>query len=329
MLNNLIEGDGNVAKKGIDVSAHQGKIDWDKVKADEIEFAMIRMGFGSDLERQDDRYFERNVKECERVGIPWGAYLYSYAMDINEAKSEVAHALRLLNGKNPTYPIAFDMEDADGYKRKRGMPASAALIDICYTWLNAVEDAGYYVSLYASLSWLNGSLRSGKLDRFDKWVAQWAPKCTYKGAYQMWQYTSAGQVAGISGPVDMNEAYHDFLAKKHSNATKKPVTKPENTTYTVKAGDTLSEIAVKYGTSVKKLAERNGIKNPNVIQVGQKIKLSRSPSAKLKAVYHTVKPGDTVSGLAVQYNSTQQQIKSWNNIKDINKIYIGQKLRVE
>ncbi|MBO0994632.1 GH25 family lysozyme [Bacillus sp. SD088] len=285
-----------MAKKGIDVSAHQGKIDWDKVKVEGIEFAIIRMGFGSDLEGQDDQYFERNVNECERVGLPWGAYLYSYAMNIDEARSEVDHAFRLLRGKNPTYPIAFDMEDADNYKRKRGMPSKATLIDICFTWLKAVEDAGYFVSLYASLSWLNGSLKSRKLDRFDKWVAQWGPKCTYKGSYQMWQYSSTGQVAGISGHVDMNEAYHDFLPKKNSNATKKPVTKPESMThtYTVKAGDTLSEIAVKYGTTVKKLAELNGIKNPNLIQVGQKIQLSGSSSEKAKPVYHTVKPGDTV-----------------------------------
>ncbi|MBP1913077.1 LysM repeat protein [Lederbergia galactosidilyticus] len=319
-----------MVKRGIDVSAHQGKIDWDKVKEDGIEFAMLRMGFGNDLRSQDDRYFERNVKECERIGLPWGAYLYSYAMDINEAKSEVAHALRLLKGKNPTYPIAFDMEDADNYKRKRGMPSNETLIDLCYTWLKAIEDAGYYVSLYASLSWLNGSLKSGKLDRFDKWVAQWASRCTYKGSYQMWQYSNIGQVVGISGHVDMNEAYFDFLPKKDPHATKKPVSKSEDTThtYTVQAGDTLSKIAHKYGTTIKKLAELNGIKNPNLIQVSQTIQLPGSPSAKSKVIYYTVKPGDTVSKLAIQYGSNQNQIKSWNNLKDIDKIYIGQKLRV-
>lgn len=199
-----------VQLKGIDVSKHQGKIDWDKVKADGIQFAMIRLGYGSDVKSQDDEYFEQNVQECERVGIPWGAYLYSYAMTVEDAKSEAAHILRLLKGKKPTYPIAFDMEDADGYKKKRGMPSNKTLVDICYTFLDTVEKAGYYVTIYASKYWFEHILNDPKLDRFDKWVAHWAPKCTYKGKYGMWQFTSTGRVNGIYGPVDMNYAYYDY-----------------------------------------------------------------------------------------------------------------------
>ncbi|GGB26988.1 hypothetical protein GCM10011409_00330 [Lentibacillus populi] len=326
-----------MAKKGIDVSSHQGNINWDKVKADGIKFAMIRMGIGSDIESQDDARFERNVKECERVGIPWGAYLYSYALNTTQAKSEAAHALRLLKGKNPTYPIAFDMEDADHYKRNHGMPSNATLVDICHTFLDIVEDAGYYVSLYASLSWLNGKLKSSKLNRFDKWVAQWNDKCTYKGSYQMWQYTSSGKVNGISGRVDMNYAYRDFerytSGKKEdavdkSKPAKKPASKPKTSTYTVKSGDTLSEIAVKFGTTTSKLADLNGISNPNKIYAGQKIKVTGSAKKSSKK-YHTVKSGDTVSELAVKYGSTSSLIKSWNGLADINKIYAGQKLRVK
>ncbi len=99
-------------------------------------------------------------------------------------------------------------------------------------------------------------------------------------------------------------------------------------TYTVKKGDTLSEIAQKYGTTVKKLQELNGIKNPNKIYVGQKLKVTGSPK-KSTNKYHTVKRGDTVSALAKKYGSTINQIKNWNNLKDVNKIYVGQKLRVK
>ena len=91
--------------KGVDVSEHNGVVDWDKAKADGVQFAMLRMGYGSDLKSQDDSQFERNVHECERLGIPWGAYLYSYALTVEQAKSEAKHALRLLNGKNPKLPI--------------------------------------------------------------------------------------------------------------------------------------------------------------------------------------------------------------------------------
>ena len=104
--------------KGIDVSAHQGRIDWEKVKNSGIQFAILRLGIGSDIASQDDAYFAANVQGCESVGLPWGAYLYSYALNLEDAKSEVQHALRLLNGKRPEYPVFFDMEDADGYKAK-------------------------------------------------------------------------------------------------------------------------------------------------------------------------------------------------------------------
>nr|WP_245998242.1 LysM domain-containing protein [Siminovitchia terrae] len=120
-------------------------------------------------------------------------------------------------------------------------------------------------------------------------------------------------------------------------ATAPPATnkKPVSNTHIVKPGDTLSAIAKKYKTTVAELVKINGIKNPDLIQVGQKIKLSGSApvspakASTQKVVYHTVKHGDTVSGLAVKHKVTQAQIKSWNKLKDINKINVGQKLRVK
>lgn len=205
--------------KGIDVSEHQGRIDWDKVKADGIEFAMIRCGYGNDEPSQDDSQFERNVQEAERVGIPWGAYLYSYALNINEAKSEAAHVLRLLKGKTPLYPIAFDMEDADGYKKRRGMPSNAVLADICDTFLSTVKKAGFKVVLYANKNWLTNRLNDQKLDQYDIWVAQWGARVTYQDDYVMWQYTNSGTVNGIGSGVDMNYSYRDFASRTVQTAS--------------------------------------------------------------------------------------------------------------
>ena len=95
-------------KKGIDVSKHNGTIDWEKAKSG-LDFAMLRIGFGGDISSQDDVQFNRNVSECERLGIPWGGYLYSYALNTSQAQSEAKHAIRLLKGKTPTYPIFIDM----------------------------------------------------------------------------------------------------------------------------------------------------------------------------------------------------------------------------
>ena len=103
------EGD-NDKHFGIDVSSHQGYINWD-VAAGYIDYAIIRCGYGSDYTANDDSYWEYNASECERLGIPYGVYLYSYAEKESEAKSEADHVLRLLNGHNPTLPIYYDLED--------------------------------------------------------------------------------------------------------------------------------------------------------------------------------------------------------------------------
>ncbi|MFB6465399.1 GH25 family lysozyme [Cytobacillus sp. Hz8] len=116
------------------------------------------------------------------------------------------------------------------------MLRNATLVDICGTFLSIVEDAGYYVSLYASKSWLDNQLNSSKLDKYDKWVAQWGSKCTYDKSYGMWQYTNAGTVKGIGGRVDMNYAYKDYSAIIRSK--NKPATKPK-TAPAKKKGKTL------------------------------------------------------------------------------------------
>lgn len=234
---------------GIDVSEHNGAIDWQGVKGDKVKFAMLRMGFGSDIPSQDDAQFERNVRECERLGIPWGATLYDYALNEKEVKSQIAHARRLLKGKNPQYPVAFDMEDADHYKERHGMPSDKFLVDNSYQWLDALEGDGFYVTLYADKYWLDTKLKSSKLDRFDKWVAQWGKKCTYDGSHQMWQYSNRGRVRGIRGLVDMDISYTNFNFDVDHLRHHVP--------YVIQSGDTLTGIAKKYKTTIKYLIKLN------------------------------------------------------------------------
>jgi GH25 family lysozyme M1 (1,4-beta-N-acetylmuramidase) len=194
--------------KGIDVSSNNGQPNWDEIKKAGVQFAIIRLGYGSDLSNQDDKEFQRNVSECERVGIPWGAYLYSYALNENDAKSEREHIKRLLNGKNPTYPVCFDMEDADNYKKKHGMPSNQTLVNICDIVLSGIEQDGYYAMLYASKDWLENQLNDSKLDKYNKWVAQWAEKCTYQKPFGIWQYTNSLEIGGVR--YDANITQIDF-----------------------------------------------------------------------------------------------------------------------
>ena len=312
--------------KGIDVSTWQGKIDWKKVKEDGIDFAIIRLGYGKGTK---DKYFDVNVKGCEENGIKWGAYLYSYALTPSDAKKEADFVIKTLKGKTPTFPIAFDMEDADGYKKRNGNPSNSMLVRICDVFLQRVEDAGYYVLLYANLHWLNTKLNSPILDRYDKWLAQWSKSPTYNGKFSIWQYTSKGKVAGIKGNVDMNIAYTDFKfnSKPNKPTTPEPIKKGDY--HKVVAGDTLSGIAKKYGTTVSKLMEINPhIKNKNLIYVGDKVYLDKVNNAGSEK-FHKVKSGETLSGIAKKYGTTVNKLMKMNkHIKDKNLIYAGDTIKV-
>lgn len=198
-VNNNGEIIDGAIKKGIDVSEHQGKINWDAVKKSGIDFAIIRCGYGSDYKSQDDSYFDYNTKECERLGIPYGVYLYSYANSISKAKSEAAHTLRLLRGKHPTYPIYYDLED-----KVVSATGKNNIINMAEIYCSTIESNGYRAGIYANLSWWNNKLNSSNLNKYDKWIAQWNSKCTYNGDYRLWQCTSNGAVSGINGRVDLN-----------------------------------------------------------------------------------------------------------------------------
>ena len=191
-----------MAVKGVDISTHNGSVDFQALKNAGIGFVIIRCGYGSDYVSQDDDRFSENVRKAETAGMPWGTYLYSYAKNAAMAKSEAQHVLRLLNGKKPAYGVWFDVEDSQ--------IASADVVTTSETFCEAIEAAGLYAGIYASLSWLNGELKSPRLDKYDKWVAQWSASCTYTGAYGIWQYTDSLVIGGKN--FDGNWAYKDYPA---------------------------------------------------------------------------------------------------------------------
>ena len=196
----IIEG---AIAKGIDVSEHNGVIDWEQVKNSDVKFVIIRCGYGQDYTSQDDLYWERNVKECVRLGIPFGVYLYSYAMTPAAAKSEAEHVLRLISGYKLSYPVFYDLENEGGSYNQASLDART-LGDIAETFCNIVSAAGYDVGIYANTNWFTNYLTDSRFSKWDKWVAQYNYQCTYSGSYSMWQCTSSGNVPGISGNVDLN-----------------------------------------------------------------------------------------------------------------------------
>lgn len=187
-----------MAYKVIDVSEHQGIIDWNTVKGN-VDGVILRCGYGDNIASQDDKQWARNIAECERLGIPRGAYLYSYADSDAHAQSELQHLLRLLKGHTFQLPIYLDCEQAgtEWY-------APTACRIVC----DGLKAAGYTPGVYANLNWWNNYLAG--VTAYTRWVAQYNRQCDYAGSYDIWQYSSNGSVPGISGRVDMNWCYKAF-----------------------------------------------------------------------------------------------------------------------
>ena len=340
-----------MALKIIDVSQHQGTIDWDAVKGN-IDGAILRCGYGSDISSQDDKQWKRNADECTRLGIPFGTYLYSYATSNAKARSEAEHVLRLVKGYKLSYPIYLDLEEAG---------TESGAIERANIFGDIIESAGYWCGVYANTNWWTNYL-SG-LERFVKWVAQYNTSCTYKGNYDMWQYTSSGSVPGISGNVDMNHCYRDYPSEI-IGVTITPSEPTTPTTPSAPSGSTL-DLAVgvmqkKYGdgdarkaalgnrydevqgfidhifsASAQTLASevkagKYGNGDTRKIVLGSRYdEVQKIINGNSSAKYYVVRRGDTLSGISSKYGTTYKKIAEMNGLSNPNLVYHGQKLRVK
>ncbi|MBR3309356.1 MAG: hypothetical protein IKG00_05600 [Lachnospiraceae bacterium] len=193
---------------GVDVSDHNGWIDWAKAKAGGVEFAIIRIGWGDDLTNQDDGKAQYNMQQCEKYGIPYGVYIYSYAISTAEVDSEIAHTVRMIQGHNPTLGIWFDMEDADSYKARHNFNPythGSQLTDFCLRYLRGMKAKGYArVGVYANPDYFYNVLNYNKIKAEGMiWLAHWGVSSPGFDC-AMWQYSSDGTIAGGSGRFDMN-----------------------------------------------------------------------------------------------------------------------------
>lgn len=329
-------------KKAIDISAYQTNVDYTKVKNDGIEMAILRVGYtgyGVGKSKNKDSMFETHYKGFKNVGIPVGVYWYSCAYTEEEAIIEANKVLEYVKGKQIELPIFIDVEDehninASGCARENQVTiGKEKLTKVVEAFCKEIEKNGYYVGIYASTYWLNTRLDMNILEKYDIWVAHWwVSKPTYNGKYGVWQYSSTGRVNGINGNVDLDYVYKDYptLIKNNKlNHLDNNIIENTDTeiTYEVVRGDTLSDIAMKFNTNYKLIAEYNHISNPNLIHVGQILKIPRVVSP--KATYYIVRKGDTLSDIALRYNTNWKVIYEKNketigNNPDL--IYPGQKL---
>ena len=190
--------------KGIDVSVHNGAIDWKKVKADGIEFAILRAGYGRVASQKDAR-FEENYAGAKAAGIPVGAYWYSYAMSEDEARLEADVFLSVIKGKQFEMPVYFDLEE-----KKQFDLGKEKVSAIMRAFLERLEAAGYFVGLYGSASSLMTHTADDIKSRYTIWLAHWCNQTNYTGAYGIWQHSEKGRVDGINGNVDLDIGYNDF-----------------------------------------------------------------------------------------------------------------------
>lgn len=211
--------------KGIDVSVHNGNIDWQKVKSSGIDFAILRAGYGRELSQKDAR-FEENYRNAKAAGIPVGAYWYSYATSEDEARIEADVFLSVIKGKQFEFPVYFDVEE-----KKQFDLGKEKVSAIMRAFLEKVEAAGYFVGLYGSASSLTTHTADDIKNRYTIWLAHWVNQTDYSGTYALWQYSDKGSVSGINGNVDLDICTTDFPTIIKANGLngfgKSPTPEPE------------------------------------------------------------------------------------------------------
>ena len=191
--------------KGVDISGANGNVDFAMLKRNGISFVMINLG----------NNFADNVKKAEAAGLHWGAYYYTYSLSAAEDKEELDKILCRLAGKKPTYPVAIDIEDADGYKSRNGGWNYSNVNRNAKYLLEGLAKAGYYPMIYTGFEEIENYLSKDVWQKYDMWFAHWAKKCGYTGSnLTMWQF--GGETNLICSPYiggaifDQNYCYKDY-----------------------------------------------------------------------------------------------------------------------
>lgn len=193
---------------GIDVSKWQKEIDWDKVKNEGVDFAIIRCGYRGSVTGSlvEDPYFEQNIKGARAAGIKVGVYFFTQAVSEVEAVEEASMVISLVRDYELQYPVFIDTEGAGGNGRADSLNVEERTA-VCEAFCTTVKNAGLEAGVYASRNWYNNKLTASTLESYAIWLAEYRSVPLYQGYYQMWQYTSKGKINGINGNVDLNVSY--------------------------------------------------------------------------------------------------------------------------
>lgn len=350
-----------MAMKGIDVSEFQGSIDWNKVKKEGVEFAILKLAniYDYDANYKDSR-FDTNYKNAKAQGIKVGAYIYNYCNTVDTLKNGLEWAIKKLDGKKLDLPLYIDMEDKDIQGETK-----ASLTEQCNEFAKYVKNKGFQAGVYANLNWLKNELNPNDFDKdISVWVAQYYKECQYEGDYDIWQYSSSGKVSGISGNCDMNYLYNEDIIKESGsteNTDKKSVDELAQEVIDGKWGDgearkkKLEDAGYNYNAVQNRVNEMLAKPKKSVAEVSKDViagkygngdnrkkkleaegydydevqaKVNQLLGANVTKTY-TVKSGDTLSGIASKYKTTVSKLVKDNNIANANIIYVGQKIVIK
>ena len=205
-------GDGSLntgTVMGIDISKHNGNIDWNAVKNSGVQYVILRCGYRGSASGVlvEDQKFKRNIQGATAAGLKVGIYFFSQAVNEVEAVEEASMTLSLIKNYRITYPVYIDVESANG--RADGI-SKAARTSVINAFCQTIRNSGYTPGLYANKNWLTEKINTGALGGCKIWLAQYVAAPTYGGRYEMWQYSSRGSIAGIKGNVDLNVSYMGY-----------------------------------------------------------------------------------------------------------------------
>lgn len=316
--------------QGIDVSNWQGYIDYSQVKSSGIDVVYIKASQGNSI---IDSHFRTNYENAKANGLKVGLYHFLTARSVEEAQQQAEYFTSVISGTSPDCKLAMDFEVFGNLNTQQ-------INDISFAFLQKVQQlTGKEVIVYSDASNAANTFSPALANSYPLWVAEYgvtSPRTGNWSTYEGFQYSDNGTVPGISGFTDL-----DTFTEQIFLGSTEQISTPENTTnqvvtYTVQPGDTLSQIALKYGTTVGEIAGLNGIANPNLIYVGQVLKIDTtnhisvvtSDKYETNHTVYTIQYGDTLTSIAQKYDVSIQSIVRLNNIQNPNLIYAGERLRI-
>lgn len=337
--------------KLIDVSYHNGNIDFSKVKADGIEGVIIRAGYGNG---NIDKKFAEYISACNRIGLPVGIYWFSYAYSVGMARQEAEYCINVIKPYKVDLPVFFDWEyDSMNYAKRNGVaPGKALISQMNKAFCQRIEKAGYKAGYYFNADYERNYIDTSAVGDYITWFARYASAPGY--GCDLWQYTSSGTVAGITGSVDVDKVINKavFTVDKGSGSSASvAVADPKGTTLEL-AVEVMEDVFGSGEQRKKALGRRydevqdfiNHIATADLETLVKETLEGKYGNGETRMIvlggrynkvqqainnYYMVQKGDTLTSIAREYDTTLKKLKKMNGIASASDIKAGQIIKVK